>query len=313
MIFQLLIILLLRHTNLTLSLMLSGRQQHQQSFNDSHTALILEEPEKLYNDLTTKLTDRFKAATAASIRHHYYYYDPLIVTIFYKQCIESCTTMRVLSVNIGLPRQVVFNGQIVTTSIFKDPVKGPIMLRKLNLDGDRQADLTVHGGLDKAVYSYPAEHYEYYWRKQFPNMDLTWGMFGENFNTEGLMEDDVNVGDQFQIGSAAKLIATQPRMPCYKLGVRFGRMDVIRRFMASGRPGIYFKVLQEGQVKAGDKIKIIRKDEYNVTVKDIVRLYIREGYNDEDIETMRRATKIEDLPAGWRHEFEQKIEQLERK
>jgi MOSC domain-containing protein YiiM len=221
--------------------------------------------------------------------------------------------MRVLSVNVGLPRQVVFNGQIVTTSIFKDPVKGPIMLQKLNLDGDRQADLSVHGGLDKAVYSYPAEHYEYYWCQQFPNMDLTWGIFGENFTTEGLMEDDVNVGDQFQIGSATKIIATQPRMPCYKLGVRFERMDVIRRFMTSGRPGIYFKVLQEGQVRVGDKINIIRKDENNVTVKDIVRLYIREGYNDEDIETMRRATKIEALPAGCRYEFEQKIGQLERK
>ena len=216
--------------------------------------------------------------------------------------------MRVLSVNVGLPRQVVFNGQIVTTSIFKDPVKGPIMLRKLNLDGDRQADLTVHGGLDKAVYSYPAEHYEY-WRKQFSNIDLMWGMFGENFTTEGLMEDAVNIGDQFQIGSA-KLIATQPRMPCYKLGVRFGRMDVIRRFMASGRPGIYFKVLKEGEVEASDKIKIIRKDENNVTVKDIVRLYVRD---DEDIETMRRATKIESLTEGWRYEFEQKIEQSERK
>jgi hypothetical protein len=203
----------------SLSLM-SGRQQHQQSFNDNHTALVLEEAEKLYNDLTTKLTDKVIAATAASIKASSIpLYHRRIVTIFYKQRIGSCITIRVLSVNVGLPRQVVFNGQIVTTSIFKDPVKGPIMLRKLNLDGDRQADLTVHGELDKAVYSYPAEHYEYYWRKQFPNMDLTWGMFGENFNTEGLMEDDVNVGDQFQIGSAAKLIATQPRMPCYKLGV----------------------------------------------------------------------------------------------
>jgi MOSC domain-containing protein YiiM len=241
-------------------------------------------------------------------RSSVFFYFHLIVTIYYKQCIRSCITMRVLSVNVGLPRQVVFNGQIVTTSIFKDPVEGPIMLRKLNLDGDRQADLTVHGGLDKAVYSYPAEHYDY-WRKQFPNMDLIWGMFGENFTTEGLMEDAVNIGDQFQIGSA-KLVATQPRMPCYKLGVRFGRMDVIRRFMASRRPGIYFKVLQEGQVEAGDKIKIIRKDENNVTVKDIVRLYVRD---DEDIETMRRATKIESLPEGWRYEFEQKIEQSERK
>jgi MOSC domain-containing protein YiiM len=216
--------------------------------------------------------------------------------------------MKILSVNVGLPRKVLFNGQIVTTAIFKDPVKGPIMLRKLNLDGDKQADLTVHGGLDKAVYSYPSEHYDY-WRKQFPNTDLVWGMFGENFTTEGLMEDSINIGDQFQIGSA-KLVATQPRMPCYKLGVRFGRMEVIRQFMASGRPGIYFKVLEEGEVEAGDKIRIIRKDKNNVTVKDIVRLYITR--DQIDIEAMRRATKIRALPEGWRYEFKQKIEQLER-
>lgn len=218
--------------------------------------------------------------------------------------------MKVLSVNVGFPRKVLFNGQIITTAIFKDPVKGPIMLRKLNLDGDKQADLTVHGGLDKAVYSYPVEHYDY-WRKQFPNTDLVWGMFGENFTTEGLLEDAVNVGDQFHIGSA-KLVATQPRMPCYKLGVRFGRMDVIRRFMASGRPGIYFKVSTEGEVQTGDKIKIIRRDKNNVTVKDIVSLYI--ARNDIDnIETIKRATKIRDLPEGWRYEFQQKIEQLKHK
>jgi MOSC domain-containing protein YiiM len=218
--------------------------------------------------------------------------------------------MKVLSVNVGLPKKVLFNGQTVTTAIFKDPVKGPIMLRKLNLDGDKQADLTVHGGVDKAVYSYPAEHYDY-WRKQFPNIDLMWGMFGENFTTEGLMEDTVNVGDQFQIGSA-NLVATQPRMPCYKLGVRFGRMDVIRRFLASGRPGIYFKVLKEGEVQVGDKIEIIRKDKNNVTVKDIVHLYITRE-NVDNIETMRRAIKISALPEGWKYEFQQNIEQLERK
>jgi MOSC domain-containing protein YiiM len=218
--------------------------------------------------------------------------------------------MKVLSVNVGLPRKVLFNGQTITTAIFKDPVKGPIMLRRLNLDGDKQADLTVHGGVDKAVYSYPAEHYDY-WRKQFPNMDLMWGMFGENFTTEELMEDTVNIGDQFQIGSA-KLVATQPRMPCYKLGVRFGRMDVIRRFLASGRPGIYFKVLKEGEVQIGDKIEVIRRDKNNVTVKDIVRLYITRDHID-NIETMRRAIKISALPEGWKYEFQQNIEQLESK
>jgi MOSC domain-containing protein YiiM len=218
--------------------------------------------------------------------------------------------MKVLSVNVGLPRKVLFNGQTITTGIFKDPVKGPLMLRKLNLDGDKQADLTVHGGVNKAVYSYPAEHYDY-WRKQFPNIQFMWGMFGENFTTKGLMEDTVNIGDQFQIGSA-KLVATQPRMPCYKLGVRFGRMEIIKRFLASGRPGIYFRVLKEGEVQIDDTIQIIRKDKNNVTVKDIVHLYITRDHED-NIETMRRAIKISALPEGWKNEFQQNIEQLERK
>ena len=218
--------------------------------------------------------------------------------------------MKVLSVNVGLPRRVLFNGQTVTTAIFKDPVTGPVKLRKLNIDGDKQADLTVHGGLDKAVYSYPEEHYDY-WSEQFPDMHLVWGMFGENLTTEGLMEDAVNIGDHLQIGSA-KLVATQPRMPCYKLGVRFGHMEIIRRFLASGRPGIYFRVLKEGKVQRGDKMEIVRRDENNVTVKDIVRLYVARDHLD-NVETMRRAIKISVLPQGWKYEFQQNIEQLERK
>jgi MOSC domain-containing protein YiiM len=218
--------------------------------------------------------------------------------------------MKVLSVNVGLPRKVLFNGQTITTAIFKDPVKGPVKLRKINLDGDKQADLTVHGGVDKAVYSYPAEHYDY-WRKQYPNIDIIWGMFGENFTTTGLIEDTTNIGDQIQIGSA-KLVAAQPRMPCYKLGVRFGFMEIIRRFLSSGRPGIYFKVLKQGEVNTGDKIEIIERDKNNVTVKDIVRLYINRDHVD-NIETMRRAIKISALPEGWKYEFQQNIEQLEHK
>ena len=193
---------------------------------------------------------------------------------------------KIVSLNIGLPRRVVFNGQVVTTGIFKEPTDGHVMLRRLNLDGDKQADLTVHGGVDKAVYSYSAEHYDY-WRGELPSMNLPWGMFGENFTTEGLLEDNVNIGYTLQVGSA-KLMVTQPRMPCYKLGVRFGRMDIIRRFMASGRPGIYCKVLEEGEVVKGDKINIIRKDKNNVTVIDIVRMYIRDH---GDIEIMKRTAE----------------------
>ena len=214
---------------------------------------------------------------------------------------------KIVSLNVGLPRRVVFNGQVVTTGIFKEPTDGHVMIRRLNLDGDKQADLTVHGGVDKAVYSYAAEHYDY-WRGELPSMNLPWGMFGENFTTQGLLEDNVNIGDTLQVGSA-KLMVTQPRMPCYKLGVRFGRMDIVRRFMASGRPGIYCKVLEEGEVVKGDKINIISKDKNNITVIDIVRMYNRDH---RDIEIMKRAIKIMALPEGWKYEFLQRINDLEK-
>jgi MOSC domain-containing protein YiiM len=208
---------------------------------------------------------------------------------------------RVISLNVGLPRTVNFHGQAVTTGIFKEPVKGRIKLRRLNLDGDKQADPTVHGGPDKALYAYPAEHYDY-WKKRLPNIKLPWGMFGENLTTEGLLEDQVNIGDVFRVGSS-DVVATQPRMPCYKLGVKFGRMDIIRQFMSSKLTGIYFRVLREGEVGAGDAIELISRDENNVTVKDIVRLVTGEG----SIATLQRAVRIESLAEGWRQEF---LEQL---
>ena len=211
--------------------------------------------------------------------------------------------MKLISLNVGIPRQVTYKSELVTTGIFKEPIHHRAILRKLNLDGDKQADLTVHGGLDKAVYSYPAEHYGH-WQKELPGMYLSWGMFGENFTTEGLFEDNVNIGDQFQIGSAI-VIATQPRMPCYKLGVKFGRMDIVKRFLASGLTGIYFKVLQEGEVGAGDVIKLIRRDDNNVTVKDVIRIY---SVDKDDVQTLERAIKVKDLPDGWRSHF---IEQLD--
>jgi MOSC domain-containing protein YiiM len=204
---------------------------------------------------------------------------------------------KVISLNVGLPRTVNFRGRAVTTGIFKEPVRGRIKLRRLNLDGDKQADLTVHGGPDKALYSYPAEHYDY-WKRRLPNMKLPWGMFGENLTTEGLLEDQVNIGDVFRIGSS-EVVATQPRMPCYKLGVKFGSMDIVKQFMDSKLPGIYFRVLKEGDVGAGDEIKLINRDENNVTVKDIVQLVSSEG----DMRTIRRAVHIKALPESWRQEF----------
>ena len=196
-----------------------------------------------------------------------------------------------------------FQNELVTTGIFKEPVKGRVRLRELNLDGDKQADLTVHGGADKAIYAYPKEHYNY-WKRELPGMSLPFGMFGENFTTQGMFEEMVNVGDQFQVGTA-KVAATQPRMPCYKLGVKFGRMDIIKKFLASGLTGVYFKVIKEGDLEQGDEIKLIKKDENNVTIKDIVQLYT---VNKDDLQTMERAIKVKDLPNGWKFHF---IEQLE--
>ena len=215
--------------------------------------------------------------------------------------------MKLISLNVGIPRQVTYKSELVTTGIFKEPIHHRTKLRKLNLDGDKQADLTVHGGVDKAVYSYPAEHYGY-WQKELPGMYLSWGMFGENFTTEGLFEDNVNIGDQFQIGSAI-VIATQPRMPCYKLGVKFGRMDIVKRFLASGLTGIYFKVLQEGEVGAGDVIKLIRRDDNNVTVKDVIRIY---SVDKDDVQTLERAIKVKDLPDGWRSHFIEQLDQCKK-
>ena len=196
----------------------------------------------------------------------------------------------------------------MTTGIYKEPVKGRIKLRKLNLDGDKQADLTVHGGVDKAIYAYPGEHYSY-WDKELPGMSLAWGMFGENFTTQGMFEEMVHVGDQFQVGTS-KVVATQPRMPCYKLGVKFGRMDIIKKFLASGLTGIYFKVIREGELEQGDEIKLIKKDENNVTIKDIVRLYT---VNKDDLQTMERAIKVKDLPNGWKSHFIAQLKQAREK
>ncbi|HLN34755.1 MAG TPA: MOSC domain-containing protein [Nitrososphaeraceae archaeon] len=213
--------------------------------------------------------------------------------------------MKIISVNVGLPVKVNFGKEIVTTAIFKNPIKHRIKLYKLNLEGDKQADLTVHGGIDKAVYSYPSEHYRF-WKKEIKDFEYSWGTFGENLTTEGLLEDLVNIGDQFQIGSA-KVIATQPRMPCYKLAVRFGRMDIIRRFMASERSGIYFKVEEEGEIGVEDKIELIKSDENKVTIRDIVRLQTNGG---RDTDMMNRAIKVKDLPDGWRNYFMEKLTKL---
>jgi len=190
------------------------------------------------------------------------------------------------------------NGEPVSTGIFKEPVTDRVMLRTLNLDGDRQADLSVHGGPEKAVYIYPSEHYPF-WKRELPDMDLSWGMFGENFTTTGLLETEINIGDKFRIGSA-EVMVTQPRMPCYKLGIRFGRTDILKRFLLSERTGFYVSVLKEGKVGAGDEFEVIEKNASGVTVVDVTRLYSSDKGN---VELKQRAIATEALPDSWRAYF----------
>jgi MOSC domain-containing protein YiiM len=214
--------------------------------------------------------------------------------------------MKIISLNVSMPRLVMRNGEPVSTGIFKEPVAGRLMLRTLNLDGDRQSDLSVHGGPQKAVYGYPSEHYEF-WKRELPEMNLAWGMFGENFTTEGIFED-IHIGDRFRIGSA-EVMVTQPRMPCYKLGIRFGRTDIIKRFLVSERSGFYFSVLQEGEVGAGDEFELLEKNASGVRVVDVTRLYASEK---ENVDLMRRAIATEALPESWREYFQKRIESLKR-
>lgn len=197
------------------------------------------------------------------------------------------------------------NGEPVSTGIFKEPIAGRVMLRTLNLDGDRQADLSVHGGTEKAVYAYPSEHYAF-WKHELPGMDLPWGMFGENFTTTGLLETETNIGDRFRIG-AAEVMVTQPRMPCYKLGIRFGRTDIIKRFLVSERSGFYFSVLKEGEVGAGDEFELMEKNASGVRVVDVTRLYSSDKRN---VDLLRRVIATEGLPESWRSYFQKHLEKL---
>jgi len=214
--------------------------------------------------------------------------------------------MKLVSLNVGLPREVNWRGISVTTGIFKYPVGGRVPLRKLNLDGDRQADLTVHGGEFKAVYCYPLVHYDY-WKKELPGRDLPMGSFGENFTIDGLLDNEVHLGDRFAVGSA-EVVVTQPRLPCYKLGVKFEMDDMVKRFLISGRMGFYVAVIREGEVSAGDEIKIISRDPNAVPVTDITRLYIAKHYSDEELAAVRQALQVEILPESWKEYFRERLQ-----
>ncbi len=212
------------------------------------------------------------------------------------------TDQRIISVNTGRPREVHVNGQAVRTSIWKSPREGRVRVATLNIEGDEQSDLTVHGGRDKAVYCYPSEHYAD-WQEELPGVDLPWGAFGENLTTGGLLETDVCIGDRFRAGTAEFLV-TQPRQPCFKLGIRFGREDMIRRFLASGRPGFYVAVVREGEIAAGDPIAFTTRARNSMSVAAIMDLRLDdEGKDDE----LRRAAALVALSGGWRDHFRKRL------
>ncbi len=210
--------------------------------------------------------------------------------------------MKLLSLNVARPRLAVYKGKTINTGIFKQPVSGPVHLRTLNLDGDRQADLSVHGGPYKAVYGYPSEHYPD-WRRELPGVDLPWGMFGENFTTTGLLEDDLHVGDRFQIGSSIVMVC-QPRVPCYKLAAKFQRDDILERFLLSGRSGFYFSVEQEGSVADGDAFELLKREQDGITISEMNRLFVREKYNQD---LLRKAIHTAALPEDWREYFSERL------
>ena len=216
--------------------------------------------------------------------------------------------MRIVSINVGIPREVFHGGKILRTGIFKEPVHGSVYLKTLNLQGDRQADLSVHGGPSKAVYVYPVEHYEY-WRGKLPGMKLPWGAFGENLSVEGLSEKTTQIGDRFQIGTA-RVRVTEPRLPCSKLAAKFGREDIIKLFLRSRRTGFYLAVEREGSVSAGNAMELVSRDANSVTILEFLEIYLKKG---KDKQAMERALQTKALPQSWRVYFQEQIRAIPEK
>lgn len=213
--------------------------------------------------------------------------------------------MKLLSVNVGIPREIFWEGRTVRTSIFKDPVRGRVHVGPTNLAGDEQSDLSVHGGRDKAVYAYPSEHYPF-WRNQLPGVELPWGVFGENLTTAGVVETGVHVGDRLRVGSA-EFVVTQPRMPCFKLGLRFRDPHMVKRFLDANRNGFYLAVVREGELGTGDTFEFIARDERRITIAAIARLYHQDA---ADPALLRRVIELPALPERWRAHFQKRLEAL---
>jgi MOSC domain-containing protein YiiM len=201
-----------------------------------------------------------------------------------------------------MPREVRADGRVVLTSIFKSPVSGRVPIRRHNLAGDQQSDLSVHGGCAKAVYAYPYEHYEF-WRAGLPGVELQPANFGENLTVEGLLEQDVHVGDRLRVGYT-HLVVSQPRMPCFKLGIRFGRADLVKRFLDSRRSGFYLSVAVEGDVGAGDAIEILDRHPAGVSIPELLRMYLEEAV---DTDRLREAIAIPALSEAWRTDFRKRL------
>ena len=214
--------------------------------------------------------------------------------------------MKLVSVNVGLPRLLAWGGATFKTGIFKHPVQGRIMLRTTNLDGDRQADLSVHGGVNKAVYSYPSEHYEA-WNAELPDPVRTWGDFGENFTTKGLLETAVSIGDRYRVGSAVVRVTT-PRLPCFKLAAKFQRDDIIERFVLSGRCGFYFSVIREGEVGVGDEFELLGREDPTLTIAEVNQLYTAKS---PDRESLQRSLDVKILPESWRDRFRTRLAEID--
>ena len=191
---------------------------------------------------------------------------------------------------------------MVRTSIFKAPVAGRVRVAALNIAGDEQSDLSVHGGIDKAVYAYPSEHYAP-WRKELPELEFPWGAFGENLTVEGMLEDEVRIGDRYRAGSA-EFVVTQPRIPCFKLGIRFNRPEMVKRFLRSGRSGFYLAVLREGDIAAGDPVELVAADDHQVSVAAVNGLYTDDA---ADPDLLRRASELPALPEEWRAHFLERL------
>lgn len=210
----------------------------------------------------------------------------------------KASTPSVVSVNVGLPKEIRVRTESVLTGIFKKPVSGPVRVRSVNLDGDRQADLKVHGGPDKAVYFYPSEHYAF-WRRELGRELTEWGAFGENLTIEGILEHAIGIGDHLEIGTAVFQV-TQPRLPCFKLAAKFERDDIIETFLNSRRTGFYTRVLREGEIQSGQAITITNRDPKQLTIREMIDLYLDKQPERASLE---RVLSVEALSASWRKHF----------